>query len=520
MKTVMSNHFAQVPTVKAPRSMFDRSHGHKTAFDAGYLIPIMVDDVLPGDTYICDVTALARMTTPLFPLMDNMVMDIHHFFVPLRLVWDDSRKFFGERENPDDSIDYTVPEFTQFTATEGSLHDYLGLPIGKTMTPHCLYHRAYNRIWNEWYRDQNLQDSVYQNKGTGPDAAGNYTLLRRNKRYDYFTSQLPYPQKGDAVTLPLGAAAPVVGVGATPLVRLHQTGGSDTFIQQVASGTNIEAQTANASGSPVLLQWASDTNLEADLSSATAATINDLREAFQVQRLLERDARSGTRYSEIVASHFGVEFPDVTYRPEYLGGGSTPINVNPIQMTAASSPTAQQQFGDVGAFVTASMRNAGFTKTFSEHGIVMTLVSVRADLTYQQGMPREYMKRTRYDFYWPVLAYLGEQPTYNSEIYYQNTAADDDVFGYQERYAEYRYKPSRITGILRSTAAAPLDAWHLSQEFTSLPVLGSTFIEENPPIDRVVATPTEPHFIFDSFIQLRCARPMPTYSVPGMIDHF
>ncbi|QGH72144.1 MAG: major capsid protein [Microviridae sp. ctudC31] len=523
LPTVMKHNFSQIPRADIPRSVFNRSHGYKTTFDAGYLVPFYLDEALPGDTFKLSATCFARMATPLNPIMDNLYMDIHYFDVPLRLLFRSFQSFMGEQE-PDTFTEYAVPTLPAPTTTGfavGSLFDYFGVPTEiDDFSISALYSRAYNLIWNEWYRDENIQESVTVDKDDGPDDPADYVLLKRGKRHDYFTSCLPWPQKGDEVDLPLGTVAPIK-TGATEdsgEITVQNAAGNYRHLSYngAAPGTSYVRMSSNAG--------VEADRLYADLSNATAATINSLREAFQLQRLLERDARGGTRYVEILRAHFGVISPDARLqRPEYLGGSTAPVAFTPVAQT--SKPEATEPLGQLGAVGVITVRGAGFVKSFVEHSIIIGLMSVRADLTYQQGLNRMFSRSTKYDFYWPALAHLGEQAVLNQEIYMQGvpgTGANQDqgVFGYQERWAEYRYKPSQITGKFRSTYATSLDPWHLSQEFSALPTLSPTFIQETPPMARIKAITTEPDFLFDSYINLTCARPMPVYSVPGLIDHF
>jgi hypothetical protein len=531
-KSVDVHQFTMIPKADIPRSSFDCQSTHKTTFDAGFLVPVYVDEMLPGDTFRLNMTAFARLATPIYPVMDNMHLDSFFFFVPNRLIWSNWQKFMGQQANPNDSISFVVPQQVSPAGgyAIGSLQDYMGLPtvgqVSNTGTvSHCAFWpRAYNLIWNEWFRDENLQNSVTVDTGDGPDNVANYTLLRRGKRKDYFTSALPWPQKGASVTLPLGSSAPIEFDNYS-----GPTGGDGKFVRIIGTGNNQPAMSySDTYGSDTNVANLPDGgffNMYADLSAATAATINQLRQSFQIQKLLERDARGGTRYTEIIRAHFGVISPDARLqRPEYIGGGSTTININPIAQTSGTNASGTTTpMGTLAAMGTALAHNHGFTYSATEHGVILGLVSVRADLTYQQGLARMWSRSTRYDFYFPAFATLGEQAVLNKEIYVRGDANDNGVFGYQERWAEYRYYPSRISSLFRSTAAGTIDGWHLAQRFTSLPTLNNTFIQDNPPVSRVVAVGAAANgqqFIFDSFFDVKKARPMPMYSVPGLIDHF
>lgn len=565
------NRFSAIPRAQIQRSVFNRSRDYKTTFDSGYLVPFYVDEVLPGDSFKLNCSIFCRLATPIVPFMDNLYLETFFFFVPNRLVWKHWENFMGQQDNPGDSTDYLIPQTvagnTGFAV--GSVADYFGIPTSvKGLSVSSLPFRAYQLIYNEWFRDENLQDRVGSWAPAAPhkdDPVGDWndtnstglTLLRRNKYHDYFTSALPWPQKGDAVDVNFGVGGAISW--NTDSFKVTASRVNNQKIQAVVEnpknlafirpnvtyshdlqGDNFNSSAPSANSdtsltgySPVVFSEDVTGSFQPNAVPPTidlpylqfvgqqgaGLTINDLRQAFQVQKLLERDARGGTRYTEILRSHFGVVSPDARLqRPEYLGGSSTRILMNSVAQTAATNDVTPQ--ANLAAFGLFGDSFHGFSKSFVEHGYIIGLVNVRADLSYQQGLHRMWSRKSRLDFYFPVLAHLGEQAILNKEIYAQGTAADDQVFGYQERFAEYRYSPSLITGKMRSTDPQTLDIWHLGQKFDSLPTLSSQFIQDNPPVSRVVATQSEPQFILDAWFDLKCIRPMPVYSVPGLVDHF
>jgi hypothetical protein len=528
--------FSEVPHADIQRSTFDRSHGLKTTFNAGELVPIYVDEALPGDTFSCNLTAFSRLATPIHPTMDNAFMDTHFFAVPVRLVWDDFEEFMGETKTYqapgssrlDGTPDFTVAAPVPPTITAGgsgeaeqSLSDYFGIPTKVAgLEFSALWHRAYTLVWNDWFRDENLQAPKTVLTTSGADGT-TYALLNRGKKHDYFTSALPWPQKGADVTLPLGTSAPITGIG-----KKNQNWGSDsddTVYETSGSGTVTYAssQVPDNQNNDTVWRFEQDPNnpgypnIRVDLTEATSATINQLRLAFATQKFLEIQARGGSRYIEVIKNHFNVTSPDARLqRPEYLGGGSSPVNISPVAQTSSTDSTTPQ--GNLSAIGTTVLSGHSFTKSFTEHTIVIGMVSVRTDLTYQQGLNRMFSRETIYDYYWPTLSTIGEQAVKNKEIYAQGTAADETTFGYQERYAEYRYKPSSVTGKFRSNATGTLESWHYAQEYASLPLLGDSWIQvTDTNVQRTLAVASEPQFIFDSLFKLRCTRPMPVNSIPG-----
>ncbi len=536
-KSTETHRFSNIPKADIDRSKFDMSCGHKTTFNAGELIPFFLQEVLPGDTFDVSSTLFGRLATPINPIMDNMKLDTHYFFVPNRLVWDNWQKFNGEQDNPGDSTDFTVPVLSDQNAV-GTHHlfDYFGLPINVPLTKiNVLPFRAYNLIYNEWYRDQNLIDSIPISKGDGPDSSGTYNVQKRGKRFDYFTSSLIAPQKGEAIPLPSATDFEItpdqvnapLGFKAADHAGGQQQWSLQAHQDNIALDIKHSVEIVSSDGNPHTLLNADKTPLYWDAdniglsvtASSNGATINDLRRAFALQKLSERDARGGTRYTEIIKAHWNVTSPDSRLqRPEYLGGGSASIAISPIQQTSSTDSTTPQ--GNLAAQGTVESHRNGFTKSFTEHGFIIGILSARADLTYQQGINRLWSRRTRFDYAWPALAHIGEQAVLNKEIYVDGTKDDDLTFGYQERYAEYRVNHSILSGLFRSAAQGTLDSWHLAQNFKTRPGLNKKFIEENVPVDRVVAVTTEPDFIMDIFNAVYGTRALPTYGDPGFLDHF
>ena len=516
------HNFSKQPEIHIQRSAFDRRHSNSFTFNSGYLVPFFHDgDVLPGDTINLTASIFARLNTPQFPIMTNVYMIVHFWAVPYRLLWTHWVNFMGEKDDPDDTTVYMTPQSTIPAGGYAvhSVQDYFGLPVTDgTITCAGLTHnvfllRAYNMTYNKGYRDQNLQDPVVVDVGDGPDNPANYTLLRRGKRHDYFTSGLPWAQKGDPVGISLTGSAPIIPAYAGAAPTFTNTVNNGRILQSVNGNATVVWSAANTANSA--MQWESP-NLLANLAGTSAVTINAFRSAFMAQELLEIDARGGTRYPEQVYAQFGVVNPDARMQyPEFLGGDVTRLDITSVPQTSSSDGDTPQ--GNLAAFGTFSVHRNGFIKSFTEHCVVFGLLCVYADLTYSQGLHRHWSRRTRLDFYTPVLANLGEQAIPNKEIYAQGTAggaADNNTFAFQERWAEYRYMPNRVGGLFRPHVANSLAAWNLSQDFANLPVLNAQFIVENPPFARVVAVPSEPDFKADCYIHMTHVRAMPVNSIP------
>jgi hypothetical protein len=541
--------FAQNPQVGVSRSRFQRNNDNKTTFNTGDLIPIYLDEVLPGDTHEIDMACVMRMATPIFPVMDNAFCDFYFFFVPNRLLWVHWKEFMGENKETawTPKTEYSIPQVTAPTEgwEEGTLADYLGLPTKvKGISVSALPGRAYGLIYNEWFRNQNVTqptlvevtDATTTGKNDGSktnDSA--ITLakpLKAAKVFDYYTGALPEPQKGEPISIPLTGSAPLgMYNGTTGKVTTNSTLmkaiASDAGLLDTGSVFNAtdwdvgSGPTANkglAVGRNVLGTYAG-VALGADLSKVNATTINQLRQAFQIQKLLEKDARGGTRYREVLREHFGVISPDSRIQiPEYLGGYRLPINVSQVIQTSSTDNTSP--LGNTAALSVTTMNKPMFTKSFTEHGFIMGLAVVRTDQTYQQGIERMWSRTGRYDYYWPVLANIGEQAILNKEIYAQGNATDNEAFGYQEAWADYRYKPSKVTGLFRSNAKQSLDAWHYAQDYDALPTLSTDWMEQGEAeMKRTLAVQSQPDFIADFYFMNKTTRCMPVYSIPGLIDH-
>lgn len=549
-----NSRFALNPTrLDMSRSTFNRSSSVKTSFNVGDIVPFYVDEVLPGDTFDVDTSKVVRMPSLLTPVMDNIYLDTYFFFVPNRLTWNHWRELNGE--NTESAwIPQTEYEVPQITAPEngwsiGTIADYMGLPTGVSgLSVSALPFRAYALIMNEWFRDQNLMDplniplddATVQGVNTGTfvtDVAKGGLPYKASKYHDYFTSCLPAPQKGPDVTIPVSMGSNL------PVVTLNELvpSGTSITLSGVAPGDRNSTNRQNVgiitSSGNASVGFAPDTdaflsenvygfvptNLWAlDTGEVSSATINQLRMAFQVQKLYERDARGGTRYIEILKSHFGVTSPDARLqRPEYLGGNRIPIEIAEINQmsgtigdeTPQGTPTGQSRTTD---------RHSDFKKSFVEHGFIIGLMVARYDHTYQQGIERFWSRKNRFDYYWPVFANIGEQAVLNKEIFAQGTDEDEEVFGYQEAWADYRYKPNRVTGEMRSSYAQSLDIWHLADDYSALPALSESWIQEDSSnVDRVIAVSqaNSNQLWCDIFVKCRCTRPMPMYSIPGLIDH-
>jgi len=519
--------FSQIASAEIPRSTFDRSSTLKTAFYSGMLVPILCDEMLPGDTIKIKQRTFIRMATPLVPVLDEIYCETQYFFCPLRIIWDLYSRFMGEQPNPDDSIDFTVPQMTTAGGVEAvnytSLSSYLGIPTSPDVITHsALFHRTYAKIWNDWYRDANLQDKITENVDAGPDGAGDVVLQRRGKRKDMFTSCLPWPQRGDPINLLFEGIVPVTGAGDEEPTFTND--GGTTVRKLMGHDQNAFATWDGDFAAEAVVKW-EDTKLEVDLTLASANTINGLRSAFAVQRLLERDARGGARLTEILRAHFKVISPDARLqRPEYLGGSKTVIGLQQVPVTTQN---ASADVGDVGAIGIGVGASSAIMYSATEHGIIMAICSVRTPLGYQSGLHKKFTRFTRYDYFWPAFSHIGEQPILNHELHATGTGdrsagtGDFAVFGYNEAWSQYRYRQNEITGVFQSQVTDTLDVWHLAQDFGGvLPVLDASFIQDNPPFQRLMAVQLIEEFLADFAFDIKHTRPLPTFSTPGLIDHF
>lgn len=548
MNRNVESHFAQLPHADIRRSQFDRSSSVKTSFNVGDVIPFFLDEVLPGDTFKIKTSKVVRLQTLITPMMDNLYLDTYFFFVPNRLVWSHWKEFNGENTQSAwlPTTEYEIPQITA-PATDGwsigTIADYLGIPTGvPDLSVNALPFRAYALVMNEWFRDENLtdplvvplDDATVAGVNTGAyvtDVAKGGLPFVAAKYHDYFTSCLPAPQKGPDVVIPggTGMSVPVIpqadkvpsGLITMPYTAtfLNETPVRSTtgiFFNDSGSQTNGVSAGSSEDALPVI------DNLWAVGDGVATATINQLRLAFQIQKLYEKDARGGTRYTEILRSHFGVTSPDSRLqRPEYLGGNRIPIRINQIVQQSATQEGSTPQGNPVGLSLTSD-NHSDFTKSFTEHGFILGLMVARYDHTYQQGLDRMFSRKSRFDYYWPVFANIGEQAVLNKEIYAQGSAEDDEVFGYQEAWADYRYKPNRVCGEMRSQAPQSLDVWHLGDDYSKLPSLSDEWIREDKTnVDRVLAVQSSVsnQLFADIYVQNRCTRPMPMYSIPGLIDH-
>lgn len=530
-------HYSQVPHANVPRARFKRDYSLLTTMNEGDLVPIYCDEVLPADTAKIDLNALMRMSTPLYPVMDNCYCDFYFFFVPSRLLWEHFENLMGQNDNTfwAEKVEYTTPKTTAPTGgwNVGTLADYFGIPTGvENLQVNSLPFRAYAKIWNEWFRDENIQQPVTMSKtdattagsnaGTAlTDAEAGGLPLKVCKYKDYFTSCLPSPQKGEAVTLPMTGAAPIYGYGTASLKEKLDSEDLSLITNFIPCFAGVNGD--NISGAkPAQVYTERDDSLHpvlgADMSNVTAATINELRQAIAVQHIMERDARTGTRYKEILQGAWGVTSPDARLdRSEYIGGYRLPININQVIQTSSTDSTSPQ--GNTAAFSMTTMSRNMATYSATEHGFIIGLAAVRVDHSYQQGLSRMWTRSTRFSYYDPMLANLGEQAVLNQEIYAQGNAQDEEVFGYQEAWADYRYRTNMITGEMRSTYAQTLDAWHYADKYKELPKLSSDWIKEGTEnIDRTIAVQSDNsrQFICNFYFDQTWTRAMPIYSIPGL----